>query len=92
MLTIVFMYQYFYARRVQLKEIKMTTVLSSKSSTTQEVSGEQLKVRTGVSILAQNVSAAVFGLLIVYAVGFLPMEAAHNAAHDTRHSLAFPCH
>jgi len=25
-------------------------------------------------------------------VGFLPVDAVHNAAHDTRHSVTFPCH
>jgi cobalt transporter subunit CbtB len=35
--------------------------------------------------------AAMLGLFILYGVGFAPL-AAHNAAHDTRHSAAFPCH
>jgi cobalt transporter subunit CbtB len=25
-------------------------------------------------------------------VGFSHIEAVHNAAHDYRHSMAFPCH
>jgi cobalt transporter subunit CbtB len=25
-------------------------------------------------------------------VGFSHLEAVHNAAHDTRHANAFPCH
>jgi cobalt transporter subunit CbtB len=24
--------------------------------------------------------------------GFAPIEVVHNAAHDTRHAFAFPCH
>ena len=36
--------------------------------------------------------AALLGLFLVWGVGFSPIEALHNAAHDTRHSLAFPCH
>ena len=44
------------------------------------------------SPLMQNAAALTFGLVVLFAVGFLPMEAAHNAAHDTRHALAFPCH
>ena len=40
----------------------------------------------------QNMTALVLGAVILFAVGFMPMEAAHNAAHDTRHALAFPCH
>ena len=40
----------------------------------------------------QTIGALAFGLIIIFAVGFMPVEAAHNAAHDTRHALAFPCH
>jgi len=35
---------------------------------------------------------AVLGLFVVGFVGFSHMEVVHNAAHDSRHSLAFPCH
>ncbi len=35
---------------------------------------------------------AVLGLFIVGFVGFSHLDVVHNAAHDTRHSLAFPCH
>ena len=38
--------------------------------------------------------AAVFlaGAMFTFLTGFVQTSAAHNAAHDTRHSLAFPCH
>ena len=36
--------------------------------------------------------AALFGLFLVWGVGFSSIGVFHNAAHDTRHSLAFPCH
>ena len=32
------------------------------------------------------------GLILLFFVGFAPISAIHNAAHDTRHSAAFPCH
>ena len=39
------------------------------------------------------ISAAVLtGVLIISAVGFGGAEVLHNAAHDIRHGLAFPCH
>ena len=44
------------------------------------------------SPLVHNMAALAFGILLILGVGFLPMAAAHNAAHDTRHTLAFPCH
>jgi cobalt transporter subunit CbtB len=34
----------------------------------------------------------VLGLGLIYAVGFTPMESVHDAAHDSRHALSFPCH
>jgi cobalt transporter subunit CbtB len=36
--------------------------------------------------------AALLGAFLIWGVGFSPIETLHNAAHDTRHSLAFPCH
>jgi len=44
------------------------------------------------SIMVQTLGACLFGALVLFAVGFMPMDVAHNAAHDTRHTLAFPCH
>ncbi len=39
------------------------------------------------------VSAAILtGVFIIAAVGFAGPEVLHNAAHDIRHGLAFPCH
>jgi cobalt transporter subunit CbtB len=37
-------------------------------------------------------TAMLLGAVIVYGVGFSPVAAAHNAAHDTRHANVFPCH
>ncbi|MFZ0692648.1 MAG: CbtB domain-containing protein [Alphaproteobacteria bacterium] len=38
------------------------------------------------------VVAALLGFFILYGVGFATIPALHNAAHDARHSFAFPCH
>jgi cobalt transporter subunit CbtB len=45
------------------------------------------KDRTVVGTLA-----LLLGLGFIFLVGFAPVSAVHNAAHDTRHSAAFPCH
>ena len=42
--------------------------------------------------LTAAVMAALFGVLILYGVGFAQPEALHNAAHDGRHAFSFPCH
>ena len=34
----------------------------------------------------------LFGLVVLYAVGFSNLPRAHGAAHDTRHASGFPCH
>jgi cobalt transporter subunit CbtB len=41
-----------------------------------------------------RVAAPVFllGLAIVLVVGFAHPASLHEAAHDTRHALSFPCH
>lgn len=44
------------------------------------------------SQVAQSLFVAVFGIFMVGVVGFAQIDAVHNAAHDTRHAFAFPCH
>jgi cobalt transporter subunit CbtB len=36
--------------------------------------------------------AAFLAMLVIGVAGFSPIAAIHNAAHNVRHSLAFPCH
>jgi cobalt transporter subunit CbtB len=36
--------------------------------------------------------AALLGGILIWGVGFSQIEAFHNAAHDARHSIGFPCH
>jgi len=45
-----------------------------------------------LSTVIQIVSAITLGVALLFAVGFSPMDVAHNAAHDARHAFAFPCH
>lgn len=37
-------------------------------------------------------AALALGVAIICAVGFAGSSVLHEAAHDTRHSFAFPCH
>ncbi len=37
-------------------------------------------------------AAFLIGAALVFTVGFAHSDVLHNAAHDSRHSLAFPCH
>jgi cobalt transporter subunit CbtB len=44
------------------------------------------------SVAAPAALAALLGVFLLWGVGFSHIGAFHNAAHDTRHSNAFPCH
>ena len=58
---------------------------------------EQTNLRSVVTTTQSNVVvpallALVFGLFLLLGSGFAGSETLHNAAHDSRHSFAFPCH
>ena len=42
--------------------------------------------------LTAGLLALFLGLVLVGGVGFASNMRIHNGAHDTRHSLGFPCH
>jgi cobalt transporter subunit CbtB len=48
-----------------------------------------IRRRTGLWPVA---TAIALGFAILYVVGFASPTAIHDAAHDARHSLNFPCH
>jgi cobalt transporter subunit CbtB len=62
----------------------MSTISSTARTTSTTVT---LSQRLGAAVLA-----SILGASLVYFAGFSHIEAVHNAAHDTRHSAAFPCH
>jgi len=64
-----------------------TTTLPESRSTSLPKDRTLVKDRIAVGALA-----LIVGLGFVYLVGFAPVSAIHNAAHDTRHTAAFPCH
>jgi cobalt transporter subunit CbtB len=64
-----------------------TTTLLESTSTSLAKDRSLAKSRTAVGSFV-----LALGLGFVYFVGFAPVSAVHNAAHDTRHSAAFPCH
>lgn len=46
----------------------------------------------GVSKTRVAIMAALLGLSLLFVAGFADVNVLHNAAHDARHSAAFPCH
>jgi len=57
---------------------------------------QQITTREQVSALSskltQTLVAGLLGLVILLLVGFAPLDTIHSAAHDSRHSVSFPCH
>ncbi|AXS42618.1 CbtB domain-containing protein [Breoghania sp. L-A4] len=54
------------------------------------VSGTQVSDRAAA--LPMILATALLGAFIVFGVGFAHSTSLHNAAHDTRHAVGFPCH
>ena len=65
------------------------SIISSTGSSTDNSSAS---TTTLSQRLTAAVCASILGVCLVYFAGFSHIEAVHNAAHDTRHSAAFPCH
>lgn len=49
-------------------------------------------VRTQLAAKLPGIAVLVFGIVVLFAIGFSDVSAAHNATHDTRHATGFPCH
>lgn len=62
-------------------------MILSNSAASSAVSSQS---RTNAVIAASF--AMIFGVFMVFGVGFAQSAELHNAAHDTRHSYSFPCH
>ncbi len=45
-----------------------------------------------LAVALPAVLAILFGVFLVFGAGFAESSALHNAAHDSRHALVFPCH
>ena len=43
-------------------------------------------------VAAPALLALLLGAFLILGTGFAHSDAIHNAAHDSRHSFAFPCH
>jgi len=42
--------------------------------------------------IAAGLATLFVGAVLVFGTGFAGADIMHNAAHDTRHGLGFPCH
>jgi cobalt transporter subunit CbtB len=65
---------------------QLTTAQLANAEVTLPVAAGQVGRRS------QALMAMVLGVFVVGVVGFSHIDVVHNAAHDVRHSNAFPCH
>ena len=70
-----------------IQSIESSVVASSRL-----VAGEQLGESAVAGSKWPALFSAVLGTVILFGVGFSNLTVAHNAAHDTRHAMVFPCH
>jgi cobalt transporter subunit CbtB len=47
---------------------------------------------TAAAPMASALGVATLGAMLILITAFAPLSAIHNAAHDSRHSYAVPCH
>ena len=57
-----------------------------------EHTGQTIAPTATPAALIPAVLAILLGVFLVLGMGFAQSATIHNAAHDSRHSLAFPCH
>jgi cobalt transporter subunit CbtB len=69
------------------------TTQSTNTITTSTLAGSDLLIH-GAAIGSKwpALFAAILGIVVIFGVGFANISVAHNAAHDSRHAMVFPCH
>lgn len=57
--------------------------------TTQRIALQQISIKQRI---IAGLVCMTLGLGMVIGIGFAGASTVHNAAHDTRHAIGFPCH
>jgi len=70
----------------------MTVQGEDKMKTQTNVTVDQTDVTSQTSIYAAIGFALVTGVLLLTVSGMAQATVLHDAAHDQRHAMAFPCH
>jgi cobalt transporter subunit CbtB len=63
----------------------------SKATSTTAPHASQIAATETISRIPA-ILAVLIGLFLVWGVGLANPATLHNAAHDSRHALGFPCH
>ncbi len=64
----------------------------SNTHTLEAAAGARASRSLSLSHILQLTAAFALGVAFLALTGFAQSDILHNAAHDTRHALAFPCH
>ena len=70
----------------------------SLGTTKEESMMDSMNSRTGLQAVSDTrrllpaLAAAMLGMAILFGVALANSDTIHNAAHDSRHAAAFPCH
>jgi cobalt transporter subunit CbtB len=67
-------------------------LVTTHQTSTAPAAGAPATALTTSGRLVPIAFAALLGLVLVGGVGFSHIDVVHNAAHDYRHSMGFPCH
>jgi cobalt transporter subunit CbtB len=65
--------------------------MNAHGTTTTQTQTTTISATHSKTLIAASM-AAFLGVFMIWGVGFSHIAAAHNAAHDVRHSNGFPCH
>ena len=57
-----------------------------------EITAPQTDVAGRAGVVLWATFAMAFGAFLVFGAGLANPSALHDAAHDVRHALSFPCH
>jgi cobalt transporter subunit CbtB len=66
--------------------------MTAKTFSGKTFSADAVLVSSRLDVLRAALVVFTLGAGLVYLAGFSYASVAHNAAHDSRHSLGFPCH
>ena len=50
------------------------------------------RISTRIDAVRYGIAAILLGILFIGVTGFAPLQTIHDAAHNTRHAVGFPCH
>ena len=70
----------------------MTKTTSTPTTDRTIARAHSAELAEGLSPRLSAVLAIAFGTFLLFGAAFAQPDAVHDAAHDGRHSFAFPCH